>query len=215
MLRARAARTHLARRHCLADWVVQVLDRLEVRRAGLLGISWGGFAARLAASSYPHRFNALVLIVPAGIVKGSHWRGLAQMAWPLVRYRIRPSEATLKGLLKPLVTTWDDEWAAFTAETLRDMRLDPRVPPLATDTDLRELKVRTLVFGAAADISFPGHAMVERVRRLVPDAEVELLRECKHCPPITPEFRSWLAERVTTFLVGSESVGAGAPQPDA
>lgn len=86
------------------------------------------------------------------------------------------------------------------ADTLRDMRLDPRIPPLATDAELEALEVRTLVLGAEDDISFPGQAMVDRVERLVPNAEVGLLRECKHCPPTTPEFRSWLAERVTTFL---------------
>lgn len=184
----------------LARWLVEVLDQLEVERAGLLGISWGGFVARLAATQFPDRFSGLVLIVPAGIVNGSHWRGLTKMALPLARYRMRPTEANLKALLEPLLTTWDEEWAAFMADTLRDMRLDPRIPPLATDAELEALEVRTLVLGAEDDISFPGQAMVDRVERLVPNAEVGLLRECKHCPPTTPEFRSWLAERVTTFL---------------
>jgi 2-hydroxy-6-oxonona-2,4-dienedioate hydrolase len=198
----------------LPDWVVEIMDGLQVGRAGLLGISWGGYVARLAASTHRDRFNALVLIVPAGIVNGSHWRGLTQMALPLVRYRLRPSEANLKALLKPLFTAWDEDWAAFTADSLRDMRLDPRIPPLATDADLSMLQVRTLVLGAEDDISFPGQAMVARVRRLVSDAEVELLRECKHCPPMTREFRSWLAERVTTFLIRPEDASAG-DRPDA
>jgi 2-hydroxy-6-oxonona-2,4-dienedioate hydrolase len=184
----------------LADWLAEVLDRMEVRYAGLLGISWGGFVARLAASTYPERFHALTLVVPAGIVNGSHWRGLMQMALPMLRYRLRPSEDRLKALLEPLFTTWDEEWASYTADALRDMRLDPRIPPLATDADLRELKLRMLVIGAEDDISFPGRDMVERVRRLVPNVETELLRQCKHCPPTTPQFRSWLTERVDTFM---------------
>ena len=190
--------------HSLADWLVEILDNLNIGKADILGISWGGFVARKAASAYPERFSSMVLIVPAGIVNGSHWRGLTQMALPMVRYRIRPSEANLKELLRPLLTEWDEDWAAYMADTLNDMRLDLRIPPLATDDELRGLKVRTLVLGADDDISFPGQAMVERVRRLVSNAEAELLQQCKHCPPTTPEFRSWLAERVTTFLVGSE-----------
>jgi 2-hydroxy-6-oxonona-2,4-dienedioate hydrolase len=187
----------------LADWLVEVMSQLGIGNAPLLGISWGGFMARLAASAYPDRFSALVLIVPAGIVNGSHWRGLAQMAFPLLRYRMRPSQANLKELLRPILTTWDDEWAAYMADTVRDMKIDPRIPPLATDNALRTLSVRALVLGGDEDISFPGSPMAERVRVLVPNAEAEVLQHCRHCPPTTPEFRSWLADRVTTFLTGA------------
>jgi 2-hydroxy-6-oxonona-2,4-dienedioate hydrolase len=186
--------------NALADWLVEVMGQLGISRAPILGISWGGYAARLAASTHPDRFSAVVLIVPAGIVNGSHWRGLAQMALPLLRYRLRPSKAHLEGLLQPLLTTWDDDWAAYLADTVRDMKIDPRIPPLATDGTLRSLRVPMLVLGAEEDISFPGGAMVERVRALVPNAETEVLRRCKHCPPTTPEFRSWLADRVVSFL---------------
>jgi 2-hydroxy-6-oxonona-2,4-dienedioate hydrolase len=184
----------------LADWLVEVMDQLDIARAHLLGISWGGFVARLAASARPDRFSALVLIVPAGIVNGSHWRGLAQMAIPLLRYRLSPSRANLEAFLQPLLTTWDDDWASYLADTLKDMKIDPRIPPLATDADLRNLGIRTLVLGGDQDISFPGHPMVERVRALVPDVEAEILPQCRHCPPTTPEFQSWLAGRVTSFL---------------
>jgi 2-hydroxy-6-oxonona-2,4-dienedioate hydrolase len=195
----------------LADWLVEVMDRLGTGRAPLLGISWGGFVARLAASAHPDRFSALVLVVPAGIVNGSHWRGLAQMAFPLLRYRFRPSKANLESFLQPLLTTWDDDWASYLADTLKDIRIDPRIPPLASDEALRSLRVRTLVLGGDEDISFPGHPMVERVRALMPDVEAEVLPRCRHCPPTTPEFQAWLAGRVTSFLGGpADSVAAPA-----
>jgi 2-hydroxy-6-oxonona-2,4-dienedioate hydrolase len=184
----------------LADWLVEVMDQLQVGKAPLLGISWGGFVARLAASAHPGRFSAMVLIVPAGIVNGSHWRGLAQMALPLLRYRFSPSRSNLEAFLQPLLTTWDDDWAAYLADTLKDMKIDPRIPPLATDEALRGLGIRTLVLGGDLDISFPGQAMIERVRTLMPDVEAEVLLQCKHCPPTTSDFQLWLAERVTSFL---------------
>lgn len=184
----------------LAGWLVEVMDRLHIDKAHLLGISWGGFVARLAASEHPDRFHALVLIVPAGIVNGSHWRGFAQMALPLLRYRFNPSQANLRACLEPLLTTWDDDWASCIADTLKSMKIDPRIPPLAADETLRSLRVRTLVLGGDQDISFPGHPMVERVRALIPGVEAEVLAPCKHCPPTTPAFRSWLADRVTSFL---------------
>jgi 2-hydroxy-6-oxonona-2,4-dienedioate hydrolase len=193
----------------LAGWLVEVMDKLRIGKAHLLGISWGGFVARLAASARPDRFSALVLIVPAGVVNGSHWRGLAQMALPLLRYRFNPSQANLEAFLQPLLTTWDDDWASYIASTLKDMKIDPRIPPLVTDEALRSLRVPTLVLGGDQDISFPGHAMVQRVRALVPDVEAEVLAQCKHCPPTTPVFRSWLADRVTAFLSRPDVAMAG------
>jgi len=191
----------------LADWLIEILDHLRIPSAPVLGISWGGFVARLAASACPDRFSSLILIVPAGIVNGSHWRGLAQMALPMLRYRLRPSEANLKRLLQPIITEWDEDWANYIGDTTRDMKLDPRIPPLAADDDLRRLRVRTLVIAADEDISFPGGPMVDRVQSLIPNAETELLRHCKHCPPTNPEFRSWLGERVRLFL--SQETGIG------
>lgn len=184
----------------LADWLLEVLDELGVQEAHLLGVSWGGFVARLAASAYPDRFTTLTLLVPAGIVNGSHWRGLFQMALPMLRYRIRPSEENLRGLLRPLLTTWDDDWAACMGESMTDMRIDPRIPPLATDQELGNIKMRSLVIGAEEDISFPGRPMLTRVRALMPQVEAELLPGSKHCPPTTPEFRSWLSARVGDHL---------------
>ena len=52
-----------------------------------------------------------------------------------------------------------------------------------------------LLLGAAEDISFPDEAVVRRIQAVVPHAEGEVIPGCKHCPPTTPEFRSWLAAR--------------------
>jgi 2-hydroxy-6-oxonona-2,4-dienedioate hydrolase len=193
----------------LADWLVEVLDALDVRNAHLLGASWGGFVARRAAAAHPDRFSSLVLLVPAGIVNGSHLRGLARMALPMLRYRVRPSVENLQRLLEPLFTTWDADWAAYLGESMSDMKMDPRIPPLASDEELRALRVRTLVLGGDEDISFPGVAMVDRVSALVAGAETELLEGCRHCPPTTPEFRQWLAQRVSSFLERAEPLPAG------
>lgn len=193
----------------LAAWLIEILDHLRIPSAPVLGISWGGFVARLAASAFPDRFSSLILIVPAGIVNGSHWQGLAQMALPMLRYRMNPSEANLRELLQPILTEWDEDWASYIGDTTRDMKLDHRIPPLATDDDLRRLRARTLVIAADEDISFPGGPMVDRVRSLIPDVETELLRKCKHCPPTTLEFRSWLNQRVTAFLSQEKGIGVG------
>ena len=97
----------------LARWVVEVLDGLGVGTFDLLGVSWGGFAARMTATFIPDRVRKLVLLVPAGVVTGPVWKGITQMAIPLTLYKLFPSERRLKRFFTPLFTTWDDDWAGY------------------------------------------------------------------------------------------------------
>jgi len=162
----------------LARWLLEVCDGLGLGEVNLFGVSWGGFVARQTASAAPARVRRLALLVPAGVVNGSHWKGLTRMALPLLRYRLWRSERNLRRFLDPLLTTWDEDWAAYMGDTLRDMPMDLRIPPLATDDQLRALSMPTLVLAAADDISFPGGPMAARVKALVPHADVEVIANC-------------------------------------
>lgn len=184
----------------LPKWVLQVLDGLDVRQFDLLGVSWGGFVARKLAVFAPDRVRGLVLLVPAGIVSGSAWAGLTRMFWPLMVYRWRPSEKRLRKFVGQLFTTWDDDWGHYMGDAFRGFNLDLRIPPLATDDELRGLKMPTLVLAADDDVSFPGSKLLARVKKLTPNADTELMANCKHSPPFTDDFRAWLANRVTGFL---------------
>jgi pimeloyl-ACP methyl ester carboxylesterase len=183
-----------------AQWLSDVLDALNLGTVNLFGVSWGGFVARQAASVMPERIGRLAMLVPAGIANGSHVKGLTKMALPMFRYRLWRTERNLKRLLAPLFTTWDADWAGYTGDAVRDMPFDFRIPPLATNQELQRLTMPVLVLGAADDISFPGEAVVRRVREMVPHAQGEVIPACKHCPPTTPEFRDWLADRLVAFL---------------
>ncbi len=183
-----------------ATWLLEVMDELGLPHANLFGVSWGGFVARLTASKAPERVSKLLIMVPAGIANGSHLTGLAKMAFPMIRHTLWPTSNSLRSLLHPIMTTWDSDWANAIACSLKDMKMDMRLPPLASDDELQRLHMPTLVLAGSDDISFPGAAVVERMRRLVPDLEFELMEDCKHCPPTTEEFRAWLAEWLSRFI---------------
>ncbi|PQO42045.1 alpha/beta fold hydrolase [Blastopirellula marina] len=183
-----------------AQWTAELLDGLSLSSTNLFGISWGGYLARAATTALPDRVNKLALMVPAGIANGSHLTGLMKMAFPMIRYQIRPTEARLRKLLAPIVSTWDEDWGGYIACSLRDLKMDPRIPPLATDAQLQALTMPVLAIVGEEDISFPGRAIHERLRKVLPSAEIELVENCKHCPPTTPEFREWLARRLKTFF---------------
>lgn len=182
------------------EWLVDLIDALGVPSANVFGVSFGGFVAWKTASLVPERFRKLALLVPAGIANGSHWLGLTKMALPLLRYRIWKNDANLKRFLAPLLTTWDDDWTHYMGETLQHMPLDLRIPPLAKDAELAKLTMPLLVLGAEKDVSFPGRSVVKRIQSVQKDADCEVISACKHCPPTTPEFQTWLGKRLTEFF---------------
>ncbi|WP_391556724.1 alpha/beta fold hydrolase [Rosistilla ulvae] len=158
-----------------ARWLFDVLDGLGLETVSLFGVSWGGFVARQSATLAPDRVDSLALLVPAGIVRGSHVTGLIKMAYPMLRYSVRRSEPNLKRWLSSLFTTWDDHWAGFTRDAVRDMPFDLRIPPLASDQDLQKLTMPVLALGAENDICFPGKQLVNRICDQAPHCRGEVI----------------------------------------
>ncbi len=182
------------------QWLTEVMDGLELPRAHLIGVSWGGFVAQQLAMVSPSRIDRLVLLVPAGLVP-SPFSAFFKLGWPMMMYRAFPSEARKQRLLGRLLTTPDDQWGDFLADALRAYRLDMRVPPLTTPEQMATLEAPTLVIAAEGDLSFPGAKLLERAAEVFPNlVGTELLAESRHCPPTTDEFRRWLGERIAGFL---------------
>jgi len=187
-------------------WLAAVCKALGLSKIILFGVSWGGFVALRTAKVAPELVDALILLVPAGIVAGSAWAGFKQVGWPMLTYRLSPSEKRLRRLFESLFTTYDERWSKYFGDAVLSYRMDMRIPPLAKPEELAAFTARgrpTLVLGGADDVSFPGAALVTRAKELIPHAEVDLLEACKHCPPFDDAFRASTANRVRRFLDAS------------
>lgn len=183
-----------------AKWLQEILDGLKLQETHLLGVSLGGFVARQFASSNPGRVKTLILIVPAGIAQGSLVKGFAKMALPMIMYKIRPTEKRLRNFVGHLITTWDEDWAKYLGDSFNAFTASLKIPPLASKKELKSLTMPCLVIGAEDDISFPGGKVIERAKTYISNVETELIKDSRHCPPTTPEFRNWLDERIKTFI---------------
>lgn len=184
-------------------WVAEATAALGLDRFDLLGVSWGGFVATRAAQTLGDRLGRLVLLVPAGFVSGPAWAGFREVGWPMMTYRMFPTEKRLLRVMRGLFSTIDDDWKAYFGEALRAYRFDMRIPPLAKPGDLAGVTCPVLVVGAELDVSFPGEALLARAKELLPHAETELLEGAKHSPPQTASFRERLSARIERFLRGS------------
>jgi 2-hydroxy-6-oxonona-2,4-dienedioate hydrolase len=184
-------------------WLAAVMDGLGLASAHIVGVSWGGFVALRLAATAAERVDALVLLVPAGLVTGSAWEGITKMGWPMFRYLSKPTPERLRALAANLLSSVDDDnWRDSVGDAFRTARLGTmKVPTLATTAEFKGFQRPVLVIAADEDVSFPGDKVIARARVLFGDAvDTELLRGCKHSPPTTDAFRAFLSERLLAFL---------------
>lgn len=183
-------------------WVTEVMNQLNIPQADLLGVSWGGFFASRAAAAHPERFKSLTLLVPSGYVDGPAFEAMWRLALPMFGWRVFAHEPSLRRMTAALFTTQDEAWVQWLGACMQSFNTQLVAPPLANDTELSAWRGRTLVVAAESDLSFPGEALLERVRALHPGVETELVKGARHAPPFTDEFRAWLAGRIEGFLGG-------------
>jgi pimeloyl-ACP methyl ester carboxylesterase len=120
-------------------------------------------------------------------------------------YLLSPTPARLERFVANLLTTTDDDWKHFLGDAFRAYDMGGmKIPALAKDGEFARLVAPVLVIGADRDASFPGPQVLARAQALFPTlTDSELLTDCNHCPPTTPEFRAWLSDRLTRFLLAS------------
>ena len=184
-------------------WLAAVMDGLGLVSAHIVGVSWGGFVALRLAATAAERVDALVLLVPAGLVTGSAWEGITKMGWPMFRYLSKPTPERLRALAANLLSSVDDDnWRDSVGDAFRTARMGTmKVPTLATTAEFKGFQRPVLVIAADEDVSFPGDKVIARARVLFGDAvDTELLQGCKHSPPTTDAFRAFLSARLLAFL---------------
>lgn len=188
-----------------SDWLLDVLDALHLSKAHFLGASSGGYIARTLAERAPDRIDRLVLLVPAGIVKGPLLRGMTKAGIPMALYRTMGSRAALARFLDSMLTAPDERLEEYLGAALQHYKLDMAIPPLGRPEALVGFRQPTLVIGASDDVTAPGAALLERARELFPHATLELLPNCKHIPPTDDVSRAKLCGRVASFLSAEDS----------
>ncbi|WP_284006525.1 alpha/beta fold hydrolase [Haloarcula pelagica] len=181
------------------ETVTAFLDVLDITQPALAGLSMGG-ALALGYALDGGEVERLVLVDSYGLGADAYWRvaatGIFQtpvvgnMLWqgvstskPAIRSGLRSMGAT-----EPPQELVDRVASVVDRRTVRAMRRWQRSEFRATGfkTDysdrLSEVKVPTLLVHGAADPLLP-KSWAERAAASLSDSELEILRECGHCPP--------------------------------
>lgn len=195
-----------------ADLCLELLDRLGLDRAVLVGHSAGGRIAALAALQHPERVEALVLVDPAIYIDSALWLLRPLMRTPQMR-RLGPSIARyimgsrgeqairlswhdqskvtpeiLGGYMKPLgADNWDRAlWEVTAADR-----------PVGVAGKLSSLRAPVLVVSGDRDRLVPP-LLSARLARELPNARLTVVAGCGHVPQ--EERPGEFLEAVTGFL---------------
>jgi pimeloyl-ACP methyl ester carboxylesterase len=159
-----------------AEWLLEVIKKLKLKKINLLGISQGGWIALKFATVYPNIVNKLVLISPAGIVP-------TKLSFLLIAIFFTLFGKWGNNKLNKYVLSGQ----AMSTEVLKYMdtimtNFKPRFDKeyIFTDKELKRLIMPVLLIGGNKDVIRSIDLMLKRVKNLVPSALVVVVPNAGH-----------------------------------
>lgn len=166
-----------------AEWLDDVLVRLDIARAAFVGLSFGGWIALDYARRYSAKVDRLALLAPSGIgaQRSFLWRALPFLcfgAWG--RERVR---RMVMGPVRPNASSAAIELMAFLHEVRSSVRPRPMRLPRLTDGELAALTMPVLAIVGGRDALLDSRETASRIERLVPDGCVDFIHDGYHYLP--------------------------------
>lgn len=193
-------------------WMEDVLDALGLVRPAFVGMSMGGYVLLRCAAVIPERIGRLALLVPEGLVRARLPALLRDVTWPILRYRLAPSDANLRRFVAALSSPGapvHEGTVAWMRLVMEHVDVRPDLGPRFRPEELARLDAPVLVVAGGRDVLFPGARLVRRAREVIPGLhDAVLVPEAGH---LDPGFAQGpVMDRVRAFLED-----AGPPTPAA
>jgi pimeloyl-ACP methyl ester carboxylesterase len=171
---------------------------MGVTRVRIVGMSLGGWMGLHFATRFPERVEALSLIVASGLAPQK--RSFIFIALPLAMLgdwgRKQINKMVCGGTeLPPEV----EEFMGLVSRHFRPL-IEP--VPVFSDGELLRLRMPIQFFAGSKDMLLRSKASVQRLAKLLPHAEIHLLKDCGHV--ILGQ-----SDEILRFLVKSCSITAG------
>jgi pimeloyl-ACP methyl ester carboxylesterase len=184
----------------IAHVYLELMDRLGLTRADVIGFSIGGWIAADLATKVPERISRLALIGPVGVKTGKPDKldipdVFAMPREKLDRLRFHDPATNPVDLAK----LPDDQLhiVARNSETLALLTWEPYMHNPKLNHRLHRVNVPTLFLRGASD-GIVSADYLERYAALVPQARIETIAEAGHLPHV--ERRDETAAKILQFL---------------
>ncbi len=165
------------------QWMYEIMTRLNLRNATLVGISFGGFISWKTLIFDEKRIANTFLIVPAGIVNGNPVKTWWNIFMPIFLFRQKKIEKYLHRFLDVLFTEKDKFAVQFLSKVFLHFEMDFSPVPLIKKDEAKKITTPVHFIIAKNDLLFPGIKMQKRIRKIFPSlGRVLMLETSKHVP---------------------------------
>lgn len=174
-------RTMSKKRREYGQWLVEVLDGLDLHGVKLVGFSLGGLCIWQALATDAWRVESAYLVAPAGVVAGNPFKGIFQLFLPMRRYMKRQDPKALEKVLHGLFTDEDPFARQFLGTALQHFKMDFSPIKNITKAEAQRIQTPVHVFAGGEDLMFPGRKLLKRARAIFPNLQsAVLLPDSKH-----------------------------------
>lgn len=169
--------------HSYGKWMFEILARLNIQDATMVGISFGGFITWKTLLFDSRRISRAFLIVPAGIVNGNPLKAMWNVFLPMKLYQWRKNKKYLYQFLNKLFTEVDEFAQHYLAEVFINFEMDFSSIPLIKKEEAKNITTPIHIIGADNDLLFPGKKLLKHAKEIFPSLhESILLPNSKHVP---------------------------------
>lgn len=182
-----------------AIWADEVLEKLEIKAASFIGISYGAYILQKVLTHKPERVTKCIFVVPSGLVNGKVGVSLVKLTFPLVRFLMTKKDEHLRKFTAAFVPEEDEFMFRLQKALLTGLNMDYRRPTLLTAKDVEHFNNPVYMMVADDDVFFPSLEAIEKAKKIFKRfEEAYILKNCKHMPDqttyteIQQKIRSWL-----------------------
>ncbi|MDR0265126.1 MAG: alpha/beta hydrolase [Sphingobacterium sp.] len=172
-----------------AEWLKEVFDRLDIRKANIIGLSQGGWLALRFATSYPELVDRLILLTPAGVVPTKTTFIIKALLYSLLgatgRIKINRLVLGNQRVDQRIVAFMDLIQTNFNARIEKEY--------IFSDDELSRLTMPVLFIGGEQDVIRSTQEIATRLRNIVDDFTIITIPEMGHV-------LAGLAPRIFPFL---------------
>jgi len=158
------------------EWLVSLLDELDIRKASFLGMSLGSWYALNFALRHPQRIKALSLITSSGIAPARK-----SFIFKAIFYMML-GKAGQKLLNKALYHHTEVPAEVLNFQAVISKHFNPLMEeiPIFSDDMLMTLQAPLQYLGGDHDALLDSQETEERLKKLVPHADIKILNDTGH-----------------------------------
>jgi pimeloyl-ACP methyl ester carboxylesterase len=169
-----------ASREDYAEWILDVFDQLKIKKADLVGLSYGGFLAVNFSIAHPDRVDHMVLLAPGIPNFGPPTLQWANYGEPML---LLPSRLTVARFINGSSTkgySKDDPVEEQMIVGMMNMQKVSFMRPVFTDKELNQILTPTLLLIGDHEIMYEPQKALDNAARLIPNLQEELIPNANH-----------------------------------